>query len=44
MYEYNIRKNIPTRPTKPISSISTFVFVNLIAKKPWPMTDKTIKK
>ena len=28
----NIKKNIPRRPTKPISSMSAFVFVNLIAK------------
>ena len=39
-----IKKNIPIKPTKPISSIDTLVFVNLIAKTPWPTTDKTIRK
>ena len=39
-----LKKNIPTKPTKPISSVDILVFVNLIAKTPCPITDKTIKK
>ena len=43
-YEYSNKKNIPIKPTKPNSSIDILVLVNLIAKKPCPTTDKTIKK
>ena len=42
--KFDLKKNIPTNPTKPISSIDTLVLVNLIAKRPCPTTDKTIKK
>ena len=42
--EFNLKKNIPIKPTKPISFIDILVFVNLIAKTPCPTTDKTIKK
>ena len=44
LIKFNLKKNIPTNPTNPISSNDIFVFVSLIAKTPCPTTDKTIKK